>query len=110
MGVDFIRARAKTFTRSWDNGRVEVAKRSLFTREPTFLPRTAIATTSEEIVPGTILIVRWENGALVGYRELTPVAYFVSPPADLVSAIQEHGGCAAGEVTSVHDSIVEVAI
>jgi hypothetical protein len=110
MGVDFIRARAKTFTRSWDQGRIELAKRTLFTCDPAYLPRTAIATTSAAIVPRTILIVRWENGTLVGYHELTPVAYFVSPPADLVSAIQEHGGCAEGEVTSVHDSTVEIAI
>jgi len=110
MGVDFIRSRAKKFTRSWDENRVELAKRSLFTRDPAYLPRTAIATTSAAVVPGTVLILRLENGTLVGYKDITPVAYFVSPPADYVSAIQEHGGCAEGEVTSAHDSILEIAI
>ena len=110
MGLDFIRARAKAFTRCWDANRVELARRSLFTRDPTSLPRTAIATTSAAVVPGTILIVRPENGTLVGYDGMIAVARFVSPPADWVSAIQERGGCAEGEVTAVHELIAEIAI
>lgn len=113
MGVDFIRERAQGFTRSWDRHRVDLATRSLFTRDPGCLPRAAIATTStmRTILPGTVLIVRWEHGGLVAYEELTPVARFVDPPPEVISSIRECGGCAKGEVTVVHDpNLLEIAI
>jgi hypothetical protein len=113
MGLDFIRERAQGFIRSWDRHQVELATRSLFTRDPACLPRAAIATTliTQIIPPGTILIVRCEQGGLVAYDELTPVARFVDPPQEVVCAIRECGGCAKGEVTVVHDaSLLEIAI
>lgn len=109
MGVDFIRERAHDFTRCWDRHRIELAERSLFTEDPECLPRAAIAKTSRPVQAGTVLIVRCESGGLVGYDELTPVAWFVEPPADMVSSIRECGGCAKGEVAAIYDTnLVEI--
>lgn len=113
MGVDFIRERAKAFTRSWDRHRIELATRSLFTRDPVCVPRAALAstTTPRTISPGTIVVVRAENGGLVAYHELTPVAEFVDPPPDMALAIDKSGGCAKGEVTVVYTpTLLEITL
>jgi hypothetical protein len=113
MGIDFIRSRAHDFSRSWDRHRVDLATRSLFTRDPACLPRSAVATlTSPRTIPlGSVLIVRCDNIGLTVYDELTPVAQFSNPPPDMVSAIRESGGCAKGEVTAIHGStLLEISI
>lgn len=113
MGVDFIRERARGFVRSWDSARVELATRTLFTSDPSCRPRAAIAScsASRPVLPGTVWVVRCENGGLVAYEELTQVARFVDPPPELVAAVGGCGGCATGEVIEVYSpSLLEIAI
>lgn len=111
MGLDFIRERAKSFRKSWDRHRIELCQRSLFTKDPEGVPRTALARTREFINSDSSLLVRAERGGLVGYQRLTPVAVFVDPPSDLVDAVLEAGGYAEGQVVAEHDeNVAEIAI
>ena len=68
MGLDFIRQRAKTFTRSWDRHRLSLRERTLFSKDPEDSPRTAIARLARELEPGATILVCAEDAGLSAYR------------------------------------------
>jgi hypothetical protein len=114
MGVDFIRQRAKAFRKSWDSHRVELTKRTLFTREPDCIVRAAVARMIglEPIEIGSRLLLRLDEGKLVALKGTTTVAVFVNPPTSAIEAIERTGGYAKGEViTAGHvDGLAEITI
>lgn len=111
MGLDFVRHKAASFTKSWDRHRIELCQRSLFTKDPEMGSRTALACTHGTINADSSMLVRVEGKGLAGYHGLTRVATFVAPPPDLVEAVRETGGCAAGTVVALHDrNVAEIAL
>lgn len=111
MGLDFIREKTPSFTKSWDRHRIALCQRSLFTRDPELRYRAALATTNAGLDAGAGMLVRAEGAGLTGYRGLTRVAVFVDPPADLVAAVREVGGYVEGEVVAMHEgNVAEIAI
>ena len=111
MGIDFIRQRAKAFTRSWDRHRLSLRERTLFSKDLEDSPRTAIARLARELEPGATILVCAEDAGLSAYTGRTRVASFVDPPPDLVGLVHEGGGYAKGTVLSVADgAVAEIAI
>lgn len=112
MGLDFIRARAKTFKKSWDRHRLDLSTRTLFTRDVVYSSRAALATATDDgLEAGTPLIVRCRGDRLIAYIELMPVAEFINPPPDLINLVREGGGCAVGTVVSVQPQrLVEIEV
>lgn len=111
MGLDFIRQKAPSFTKSWDRHRIALCQRSLFTRDPELRSRSALARTQARLGAGDAMLVRADGTGLVGYSGLTPVAEFVDPPPDLVDAVRATGGYAEGKVVSVYDgNVAEIAL
>ena len=111
MGLDFIRQRAKAFTRSWDHHRISLSERTLLSVDPDRSARTALARTTGTLERGSTILICIEGSGLIGYQELTRVASFVDPPPDLVRLVELGGGVAEGQVVSVLDeSVVEVTV
>lgn len=111
MGLDFIRQRAKPFNRCWDRHALELAERTLFSRDPDMRPRTAVARTSRRLSADERVLVRCEAEGLTAYDGPTRVAIFVAPPPDLVAVIRETGGFAEGRVVADHgNDVVEVEL
>jgi len=80
MGLDFIRRRAKTFTKTWSRGRTDLAQPTLFTRYPECRSRSVLL-----LVRGT-----------------TQIGSASSPPPDLMAAICKAGGNALGQVARIN--------
>jgi hypothetical protein len=114
MGVEFIRKSAKTFKKSWDWHRVRLATPTLFTQQPTSTARTSAAdiATGATLQKGEAVTVQLCDTDLVAMRDLSEVAYFVDPPPDVVSAVQESYGVASGTVEQINNiaGIVEISI
>lgn len=111
MGLDFVREKAASFTKSWDRHRIALCQRSLFTKDPELGSRTVLARTQGRLDADASMLVRVEGKALSGYKGLTRIAAFVDPPPDLVEAVREGGGCAEGKVVAIHDAnVVEIAL
>lgn len=110
MGSDFSEKAAKSFKKSWDRARVDLATADLFTREPECVARTAEADVvgNARLTVGEILIVEAEDGGLVARKANTIVARFTNPAADLVNAVTSSCGVAKGVVHEIH-SLAEVA-
>jgi hypothetical protein len=114
MGADFARKAAKTFERSWDNGRVALATADLRTRPANCGPRAVAA----EILAGVTLsqgefvTVERSESALIARRGLTEVAQFNSPPPELVSAVDASCGVAKGTVEQIHEmaGVAEISL
>lgn len=100
MGLDFIRARGRTFKKSWSAGASELSTPSLFTRHPECQSRSINASVDAFIgaAAGTCLTVSVEGEQLALVHETRRVGVVTSPPADLLSAIRDSGGCALGEI------------
>jgi hypothetical protein len=114
MGVEFIRKAAKTFKKSWDWQRVRLATPTLFTQQPTSTPRTIAAdmASGASLQKGEAVTVQLRGTNLVAMHGLSEVAYFVDPPPDVVSAVQESYGIASGTVEQINNiaGIVEISL
>jgi hypothetical protein len=114
MGVEFIRKSAKTFKKSWDWHRVSLATPTLFTQQPTCVARTIAAdmASGASLQTGEAVTVQLSGTDLVAMRGLSEVAYFVDPPLDVVSAVQESYGVASGTIEQINNiaGIVEISI
>jgi hypothetical protein len=110
MGIDFIRRAAPTFKKSWDRQRVILATPTLFTQQPTCVPRTVAADILSGVTlqEGEIVTVQFIGSNLVALRGLSQVAHFSDPPPDVTSAVQESYGMARGTVAHINP-IAEVA-
>jgi len=110
MGLDFVRRRAKTFTKAWNRNRLDLAQPTLFTRYPECRSRSVIADLAADagVSQGSHIVVYARGSELVLVSGTTQVGAVPSPPSDLLSAIQDAGGCVLGHVTRIN-SISETA-
>lgn len=100
MGVDFIRARAKSFTKAWDAGRLELARKTLFTRESESLVTGAVATTTgpHALRLGDEILVRVDGERVELVDDLTVKGVLVKPTAAIIEKIRQTGGYATASV------------
>jgi hypothetical protein len=114
MGADFIEKAAKSFEKSWDRGRVELATADLFTRKPTDARCTAAADIVDgaQLRVGDHLTVEPQGGGLVALRGNVEVARFPKPPTELLKAVVDSCGIAKGVVEQVHDiaSVADISL
>lgn len=114
MGADFIRKAAKTFEKSWDRRRVELATADFFTRQPMCAARTAEADVIGNacLQPGEALTVQATDNGLIAMRGLSIVARFHNPSTDLVTAVRSSCGIAKGVVEQVYpiSGVAEISL
>jgi len=104
MGLDFIRRRAKTFTKSWNRNKAELARPTLFTRYPECRSRSVIAdlTESAGLSEGSQVLVAAHGTQLALISGTTQIGTAAHPPSDLMSAIHQVGGNALGHITRIN--------
>ena len=114
MGIDFIRKAAKTFQKSWDQERVNLATPTLFTQQPTCAARTAAADLVHytALHEGDTLTVQLNDTGLVAMRGLSEVAHFIDPSPELVAAVRQSCGVARGTVEQINNiaGVVEISV
>lgn len=114
MGADLARKAAKTFEKSWDRRRVELATADLFTQQPSCAGRAAEADIvgSARLTPGDAVTVQATDVGLVAMRGLSVVARFQRPTGELVEAVRSRCGVAPGTVEQVHplSGVVEISV
>ena len=114
MGTEFIRKAAHTFKKSWDRRRLELATADLFTRQLSSAARTAEADLvgDSRLQPGEAVTVQATESELIAVRDLTVVARFRKPSADLVLAVRSSCGIAKGVVEQVHplSGVAEISV
>ena len=114
MGVDYMRLKAKPFLKGLDHGRVEIARRNLFTRDPARPEHAIVARCTGPLTPaeGSEVLVRAEGEGLVLVDDLAVRAVIIKPPQSVVETIREIGGYARGRILKTHPSLelLEVAI
>ena len=105
MGVDFIKKCAKSFTKSWDRGKAELAAPNLFKHNPALAARTYCAniTPGTETPPGREFLLRAEGSDLRLYEGASPVGSIKDSPPSLIAAVQSSGcGLAVAKVVCAH--------
>jgi len=114
MGADFIRKAAKSFQKSWDRRRVELATSDLFTRQPSCAARTAEAdiVNNARLQSGEAVTVQAADNGLIAMRGLSVVARFHNPSTDLVAAVRSSCGVAKGTVEQVYSlsGVAEISV
>lgn len=114
MGADFIRKAAKSFQKSWDRRRVELATANLFTQQPSCAARTAEADIvgSARLANGDAVTVQATDAGLIAMRGLSVVARFNRPSTELVAAVRASCGVAKGTVEQVHSlsGVAEISV
>lgn len=114
MGAEFIRKAAKSFEKSWDRRRVELATADLFTRQPHCAARTAEADVvgNTRLRAGETVTIQATDSGLIAMRDLSVVARFNKPPAELISAVRSSCGIAKGTVEHVHllSGVAEISL
>lgn len=102
MGLDFIRRTKATFQKAWAKGYGELVAPQLFrgsVSEPTRAVQASVLAADLQV--GERLQVLADDGALVLYRDLTPVARIERPPPNAVEALRQSGGVACARVERV---------
>ena len=114
MGVDFLKSKAKAFTKGWDRARVDLARRSLFTRSPGEVVSGGVATTfgTSSLSPGDEVLLRTDGDRLVVVADLAVCAEFVKASDPIIQRVRECGGCAKARIGASHPSLnlVEVLL
>ena len=106
MGVDFIKKCAKSFNKSWDRGKTELAAPDLFKRDPALAARTHCASLSPgtEAPLGREFLLRVVGSDLRLYDGASPVGSIKNSPPPLVAVVQSDGcGVAVAKVVRVHE-------
>lgn len=104
MGIDFIKRKAATFTKTWDNNKENLAQPTLFTQYPECRTRTLIADISEnvDLKDGTNVVVHAKGLKLILVSGVTQIGVIPQPPIDLQTAILDAGDCALGRITRLN--------
>jgi hypothetical protein len=104
MGLDFIRRNAKTFTKAWNRNRVDLARPTLFMRYPECYSRSFIADLFPDaaLSPGVNVVVCSRGPELILISGTTQIGMAPRPPADLLNAIHEDGGCVLGRISRIN--------
>lgn len=106
MGVDFVKKCAKSFNKSWDRGKAELAAPHLFKRDPALAARTYCASLAPgtEASPGREFLLRVVGSDLRLYDGASPVGSIKDSPPSLVAAVQtDWCGVALAKVVRVHE-------
>jgi hypothetical protein len=105
MGLDFVKKAARSFHKGLDYHRIELGTPTLFTAEPSVVPRTYAASvrSGHTLKAGDKLSVHLDRGQVLAMRGLSTVATLNSPPAELLNALSESHGEACGIVLQVHE-------
>jgi hypothetical protein len=103
MGMDFIAKTKRSMRKGWDNARVQLCERTLFSTVPEEIRRNSLAdlTESAALVAGDHVIVQQYRGRLTAFHGLSPVAHFRLGP-DLEREVARLEGCLDGVVTEIH--------
>ena len=114
MGVDFVERTKKTFKRSWDRERVALATPDLLRREPGCAGISLAGDIVEgvEVEVGDRLTIELAPRGLIARRGITEVLRMPDAPPEIVEAVRQAFGVAAGTVEQVHEpaGVVEIAI
>jgi hypothetical protein len=104
MGAEFIRVRAKAFSKRWDHGLRRLGTADLFTREPECGSHSAPFDLAQdaELHPGETVTVETEGSALVARHGLSEVGRIIHPPIELLQAVERSCGIAKGTVENIH--------
>ena len=104
MGTEFLNRTKKTIAKRIDMQRAALATPGLFTIKPGDRPRSYVATivAGASVAAGESLIVEVRNGSVKMRRGNNVVASLDNPPSEVVIAIENSGGAAAGVIQRVH--------
>jgi hypothetical protein len=103
MGLDFLRRTAKNSTKAWDRSKTELSVPTLFSQQPDCQTRTVLAE-FDGVMPaaGDALTLHVQDRNMMVVHENTCVGRVGNPPADLLTAIRDAGGCALGHVRQIN--------
>jgi hypothetical protein len=103
MGVDFLERAKKTINASYDTRRYVLAMEDLLTRHPEcarYAGRMRLRARMT-VEPGEHVLVEERNGWLFASRGMDVVGDFRDAPAEMKSAVKDHGGAMQGVVDAV---------
>lgn len=105
MGIDFINKKGPAIRKSWTRQARLQAVPDLFTSHPECATRSVIADLAEgvRIAPREEVMVQSSGNRLIALREMVAIAWNDKPPADLLAAIRERGGCALAEAAKIYE-------
>lgn len=100
MGVDFLRSKAKPFIKAWDMSRVDLTRRTLFTRDPHSVPISAVAKmiSSSSLSQGDEVVIQTDGDRLLLCIGRSVLGEIVKPAAPVLRQIKEGGGYSIGRV------------
>ena len=112
MGVDFLRSKAKPFLKAWDASRVDLTRRTLFTRDPEAAPVSAVAKMRESsgLSEGDEVIVQADGDRLLLCVDHAVRAEIVKPAESIVRRIESTGGFSVGRVHKAFPSMALVEV
>jgi hypothetical protein len=114
VGDDFLRKTAKSYRKSQDKARAELATSDLLTRNPDKATCTAPFDMAPraKLNPGERVTVEPAGAQLVARQGLNEVARARAPSASVLKAVQDSCGIASGKIEQVHDeaSVTEISI
>lgn len=106
MGADFKEKTKKSFNKCWDKAAVEANTPDLFRKSAKHAPVQFEAEPFENnILPiGSCVVVRVEDGRMIGRQGLSPMLVIPAPPEELIKSMAK--GCNISQVEIVSfDSI-----
>jgi hypothetical protein len=112
MGVDFLKSKAKAFTKGLDSDRLASTRRHLFAHHPEHIATGAIAKVvgPQKLAAGDDVLVRADGDRLVVVVDLAETAVFEKPPDSLVQAIRQSGGYAKGRIEAAYPTLELVKV
>lgn len=114
MGLDFIRKAAKSYKKSQDKARAELATSDLLTRSPELGACTGAfdMTPRTKLACGERVTVEPDGSQLVARQGLSEVARASAPTEKMLKAVKDSCGVASGKIEHVHDiaGVTEISI
>lgn len=107
MGVDFLRSKAKPFLKAWDASRVDLTRRTLFTRDPHAAPVSAVAkmVDSSSLCEGDQVVVQADGERLLLCVDHSVRAEIIKPAEPILRRIRDCGGYSLGRVNRAFPSM-----
>jgi hypothetical protein len=104
MGIDFIKKAAKSFKRSWDRGRTELAQPNLFQNNPKLEPSAIAAhpAPGHEFKAADEYVARPSGDKLYLYCGEKCVGEAPHATKDALNAISQAGNVALAKVVKTH--------
>ena len=100
MGVDFMSAHAKSFMKKIDDSRVDLVRRTLFTRDPDTIATNLVARTpGVTLTPEQDVLACLKDGRVLLLDGIQERGELVRPPAEVLDKLAATGGFATVRVT-----------